>query len=410
MFMKIIVIGVIVFMQLFEFLLKFLNYRNRNALIPKNVSDIYDKETYEKRSAYDMEHLRLSVTQGICNLAIIVSVLAFNIHHMFFEWGHGFTENPYLLMLIMFGMIELITWPVDIIFSAIGTFKIEAKYGFNKTNIRTFIIDRIRNFVLLTIVVGLGLVALFMYIHNIAGDWVFVVFSVVVMIIMFAVVFFMPYIFRIMYKFTPIEEGSLKEKIDALAKATGFNIKKVYSINASKRTTKLNAFFAGFGNTKTIGLYDNLIEKFTEEEVVSVLAHELGHAKGRHALKSMPFMLAQFGVMILGIWFAVGNADISTAFGFYELNLAFNFSMIISLMGPLMILLGLPASIISRKNEYEADAFEVKHGGLENAISAMKKLCRENFSNLTPHPFVVAMRYSHPTASQRIAAMEKVKL
>ncbi|MCL1912486.1 MAG: M48 family metalloprotease [Eubacteriaceae bacterium] len=178
-------------------------------------------------------------------------------------------------------------------------------------------------------------------------------------------------------------------KIDAIAERHKYPLKKIYIINASKRTTKLNAFFSGIGKTKTIGIFDNLLDKMSEDEVVAILAHEIGHAKGKHMLRRLPLMILQFLPLLSILALLIGCEPLSLAFGFSETNIAFELETGLGLLSPAMIVLQMLGNIQSRKHEYEADAFEVSSEGAAPSISAMKKLVRENFSNLTPHPFVV---------------------
>jgi len=307
----------------------------------------------------------------------------------------------------MFGMVALISLPLGILFSAVKTFKIEAKYGFNKSTVGTFVGDIIKEQLIMGIVV-LGLISLFMLLHGALGNWVFLIFFFVLAAVMLFFVFFMHFFSKIFNKFTPIEEGSLKEKIDALAKRTDFPVKRIFSMDASRRSTKQNAYFTGFGRNRTIVLYDTLIEKMTEDEVISVLAHEIGHAKKRHVLFNMPVAFSIMALLLLAGFFVVNQGDISTAFGFSGLNIAFNIFVLMIFATPVLTLLQIPRCIISRAFEYAADAYEAHYAGKKTAISALKKLYREDYGNLTPHPFVVLIRHSHPTLTQRISAIEAI--
>ena len=174
-----------------------------------------------------------------------------------------------------------------------------------------------------------------------------------------------------------------------------------------KRSTKLNAYFTGFGRNRAIVLYDTLIEKMTEDEVISVLAHEIGHAKKRHVLVSMPLRLSLMAVLLLAGYFVVNVDAISVAFGFSQLNIAFNVFVLFIFVSPITVLWMIPVNAMSRAFEYAADAFEVEHTSKDTAVSALKKLYREDYGNLTPHPMVVVLKHSHPTLTQRISAMDE---
>ena len=407
--MKMAVIGVLILVQLVDFFLKYLNYKNRNAPILENVRDIYDAETYAKQQLYSMERLKLSIISGLSSLGIIIALLAFNVHSNLFDYMGQFTSNIYLKTYFMFGVSWLIQLPIRILFDTIGTFKIEAKYGFNKTSAKTFIADIIKDAVFNGIVISLGLMTMFMWLHGLMGNMVFIVFFFILVVFITIFVFFNSLLMRITYKFTPLEDGTLKDKIVAVSKAENFPVKRVFVVDFSRRSTKSNAFFTGFGRNKTIGIADNLIANFTEDEVLGVVAHEIGHAKGRHILKMAPMQFLMFGAIMTLAFFVVNSHAIAEAFGFVEINPGFGLFIVMLLFAPIQMLLGIPMMFISRINEYEADRYEVKHVGSEVAISAMKKLYRQNFGNLTPHPWVVKLTFSHPTASQRIFAMAATK-
>jgi len=402
---KIAVILILVAMQLFDFLLKYLDYRNRNAPIPESVKDIYDAKTYAKRSAYEMEHVKLGIVSGICSLVLSVAILAFNMHSGFFNFIGRYTNSVYLQVYFMFAMVWLIELPLNTIFGAIGTFKIEAKYGFNKSTVGTFIADIIKDAILSDIIIGLGLISLFMLLHGLLGNGVFVAFIFVFVAVAVLFMLLSPFFIRVFNKLTPLEDGPLKERVMALSREADFPVSRVFSVDGSKRTTKSNAFLTGFSKSRTIGLYDNLINDFTEDEIAYVLGHEIGHSKMKHILRRIPLMCLNF-LPVLALAFFVVNAEgVSLAFGFYELNVAFGLYIGIALSMPFLILLSWPSSMMSRVHEYEADAFGVRFTGKEAGVSALKKLGRLNFANLTPHPFVVAVMYSHPPLCKRVEAI-----
>jgi len=403
---KLVVILIMVAMQLFDFFLKYLNYSNRNAPIPENVKDIFDPETYAKRNAYDMEHVRLGIISGLCTLAVTVAILAFNVHSWLFNFIGEHTSNMYLQVYFMFAVIWLIGLPISTIFDAIGTFKIEAKYGFNKSSVGTFIGDIIKSAIISGVVFGLGLLSLFLFLHGLLGNGVFISFIFVAVVLILAIRLLSPLLIRVFNKLTPLEDGPLKDRITALSEEAKFPIKRVFSVDGSRRTTKANAFFAGMGKSRTIGLYDNLINDFTEDEVIYVLGHEIGHSKLKHMLRRMHLMFAIFVPILALAYFAVNAESVSLAFGFYELNVAFGLYIGMALAMPVIVFLRWPSNAVSRKHEYEADAYGIQFTGAEPGVTAMKKLGKLSYSNLTPHPFVVSMTYSHPPISQRIAAME----
>jgi len=404
--MRILIIGIFLATSIFRFFLKYLTYTRRNAPLPANVQDIFDAETYKKSQAYEMEKLKYSIVTDLIGMGVSLAFLLLNFHFGMYQFISNHTASIYLTSLFIFLLPELIDAIISKLTNIYSIFGIEAKYGFNKTTPKTFVIDALRSTIISLLVIG-GLFCLFLLLFNLLGDWVFLAFFFVLLAFVMAVTFLYPFYMRLMFKFTPLEDGELKEKIESFAKETGYNIKGIYIVDGSRRSTKANAFAAGFGNSKTIGLYDTLVEQFTHEEIVAVLAHEIGHAKFSHNLKSAPLSFLEFAIIMAVAYFVVTMPEISQAFGFYEANVAFGLYILLILISPLMLLLRLPSQALSRKHEYEADAYAAKHCNPKDMISALKRIGRVAYSNLTPHPFVVMMEYSHPPLSQRIAALEK---
>jgi len=404
--MRIIIIAIFLATTAFGFLLKYLTYSRRNAPLPENVRDVYDEESYKKTQSYQMEKIKFSAVGGVIGMVVTLLYLMMNFHHALFIYVIEYTGNIYLTSLFIVAVPLIISGIISAIVDTYDTFVIEARYGFNKTTAVTYVTDLIKGFLIGAIVLG-GLLSLFLFMYGRIGDGVFLAFFFVLAAFSLFVNFISPLLIRIFYKLTPLEDGELKQKIEQLARKTGYRLKGIYMVNASKRSTKLNAFASGFGKTKTIGLFDTLLEKMTDDEIVSVLAHEIGHAKKHHILKMMPLGLLVYGIVSLAAYFIVTLPRVSQAFGFTDVNLAFGIYVMLIMISPLLLILQIPSNALSRKYEYEADKFEQNESGKEVFISALKKLYRESFGNLTPHPFVVMMEHSHPPLSQRISALEK---
>ena len=405
-FMRVLIIAIFLAAAAFRFLLDYLTYSRRNQPLPENVKDVFDEETYKKNQAYKMDNLKFSIVTGFVGMLVSLSFLLFNVHFRLYEFISAHAEHVILTSLFIILVPYLAGSILHKLMDIYDTFVIEERYGFNKTTPGTFILDFLK-ITGITLVVMSGLLALFLFMYGQMGDWVFLAFFFVLVAFQLFTAFISPLLIRIIYKLTPLEDGELKEKIEALASKTGYKLKGIYMVDASKRSTKLNAFASGFGKTKTIGLFDTLVEKMTTDEIVSVLAHEIGHAKKRHILKSLPFGLFTMAVMLACAYFIVSMPEVSQAFGFDYANVAFGIFVMMIMLLPLLLVLRIPLNAISRKHEYEADAFEKEHSGKEVAISAIKKLYREDLGNLTPHPFVVMMEHSHPTLTQRVAAFER---
>lgn len=406
--MRLIIFAIFFLTTAFNFFLMFLTYSRRNAPLPENVKDVYDKDTYKKNQEYKMENLRFSIVSGIIGAVVTLLFLAFNFHFALYRFISVRTSNIYWTSLFIMCVPLVIATFIDTLTSIYDTFVIEEKFGFNKTTPKIFILDFVKSLAITLVLIG-GLLSLFVFLYSLMGNMVFLAFFFVLLALNMLIRFISPFLIRIFYKLTPLEEGELKDKIEAFATKTGYKLKGIYVVDASKRSTKMNAFATGYGKTKTIGLFDTLIEKMTHDEIIGVLAHEVGHAKKLHMVKSAPLSFLISAVLLLAAYFIVTQPAVSQAFGFPDVNLAFGLFIMTIMVSPLMVVASIPQNILSRKYEYEADAFEVEHVGADVAIASMKKIYRESLGNLTPHPFVTMIEDSHPPASQRIAAMEKLR-
>ncbi|MCL2189122.1 MAG: M48 family metallopeptidase [Defluviitaleaceae bacterium] len=402
--MRTIIILIFLATTIFGFFLNYLTYSRRNAPLPDNVKDVFDEEAYAKNQSYKMESLRFSIIGGLIGTVFSLAILLLNVHSHLYEWILSHTQNAYLTAFFILGVPMLAGAVVGTLVGIYDTFVIEEKYGFNKTTPATYVLDFVKE-LLIAGIIGGGLLALFLWLFEVLGNWVFLAFFFVLLAVQLFGMFISPFMIRIFYKLTPLEDGDLKDKINALAEKTGFKFKGIYKVDASKRSTKLNAFASGFGKTKTIGLFDTLIEKMTEDEVISVLAHEIGHAKRGHILKRTPLSLCVFGIVLAAAYFVVSMPEVSQAFGFAGANTAFGLYVLFIMVTPIMLVLQIPVNALSRRHEYEADGFSRELADKEVAISALKTLYRESFGNLTPHPFVVMMEHSHPPLTDRVRAI-----
>ena len=291
-------------------------------------------------------------------------------------------------------------------FSWVDTMVIEQKYGFNRTTKKTFAIDQVRNF-LIELVLGTVLMGLLIVIHKAMGDWMILLFAGVVFAIGLCISFlYGPVFSRMGNKFTPLEEGELRSKLEALLTKHGYQVKAIEVMDASRRTTKSNAYFTGFGKMKSIVLYDNLVNSMTPDEICAVFAHELGHGLNKDVLKQQIMNMGNILLMALAVWLTVRTPAMHEAFGFAGVNYGFAFILLSGLLGLIQPLTGMGMNAYSRYAEYRADQQAVKEGYGEALIGGLKKLARENFSNLAPSPALVVLEYSHPPLAQRIEAIE----
>jgi STE24 endopeptidase len=403
---KILVLLIIIGVFLFELWLSMLNYQNRNAKIPKVVDDVYDDESYQKYQAYSMDNFKFGlIVRGIRILLVIFLLLS-----GFFVWLDkeisSVFNHFYLDILIFLFVYFIISFVIDIVVSYIHTFKIEEKYGFNRSTKKTFFVDKLKSFNL-TIIFGGGLLYLLLMLHRNTGDLFFVyAWLVLTVIVLIINLIYTSVLVPLFNKLKPLEEGTLRSKIEDFAHSVGYEIDRISVMDASKRSSKLNAYFSGFGKSKRIVLYDTLIEKMSEEEIVAVLAHEIGHNKHKHIIFNLIQTVLTLSVYVLLLALFLNESIFSLAFGFDDINLGFNLILYSLLLSPVLMIISFLSVFISRKFEYQADNFVKVNGHGDDLISALKVLAKENFSNLTPHPLYVKLFYSHPPIAKRIEAIK----
>lgn len=379
-------------------------YKRRSAEnpIPESVSDVYDDETYTKWRAYNAEHSRLdlisSIVSGVANLIL----LGLNVYSAF---AGLFPADPVVQTLAVVLLDVVVSEIVHLGFSYHGTMVIEQKYGFNKSTKKTFVTDKIRGFIL-SAALSLAIAFLLMWLHNWLGDYLIILFAAVMFLFSLLISFLYPLLSRIGNKFEPLEEGELRTRLMELLTSHGYKVRDIKVMDASRRTTKLNAYFTGFGSSKTIVLFDNLVNAMTPDEICAVFAHELGHGLHKDVLKLQIINIGNFLLMAVAAWLAVCSSVIHEAFGFGEVNYGFAYILIgifISLIQPLTSMV---INALSRKFEYRADRQAVTEGYGEAMIHALKKLARENFAELAPTRISVLLEYSHPPLADRISAVQ----
>jgi STE24 endopeptidase len=403
---NILTITIILATFAFDMWLSILNYNHRTQPIPDNVKDIYDTESYSRWLNYTMENFRLGMIAKVLSTIIIVALLIFGFFPVLNRFSLTVSSDPIIRTLIFVGIYMILNSLIDIPFSYIKNFKIEEKYGFNKTTKKTFVLDLLKSLIMMIVLGGSVLyVLLSLYLNSenfILYTWLFFVTIMIFINILYTKVFI-----KIFNKLTPLPDGELKDKIMEFAQKTGTSIKSISVMDASRRTKKLNAFFSGFGKFKSIVLYDNLIEKMSSDEIVAVLAHEIGHGKHMDTLRNLLMALIQMGIMLYFLQLFLSWEALSISFGFETVNIGFGLILFSVFLSPIDILLDVPLSAISRWAEYRADGYAKENGYKEAMITALKRLAQENFANLTPHPLMVKMTYSHPPISQRIQALNK---
>lgn len=404
-----VIIGLLVGDFIFEQILEYLNSTQWSDELPKEVKDIYDQEKYRQQQAYEKVNHRFSLVSSSFSFVLMLLMLLL----AGFAWVNNMAQlvsvNPILNALVFFGILLLASDLINTPFSIYHTFVIEEKFGFNKTSPKTFILDKLKGWVLAAIIGG-GLLSLIIYIYQLTTSsfWIYA-WLVISGFSIFMVLFYSNLIVPLFNKQTPLPEGELKSAIRDFSDQVGFKLDNIYVIDGSKRSTKANAYFTGIGAKKRIVLYDTLISDLTTNELVAVLAHEIGHYKKKHVLWSLLLGILQTGIVLYLFSLFVGSSELSAALGVQ--NPSFHIGLIAFgiLYSPISLITGLAMNVFSRKNEYQADAFAAKYFDANELVLALKKLSVKNLSNLLPHPVYVFFHYSHPTLLQRLKALKSLK-
>ncbi|WP_370175151.1 M48 family metallopeptidase [Leeuwenhoekiella palythoae] len=396
-----IIIAFIIISFVIDQVLDWLNAKHFDDPIPQELADVYDTETYRKSQDYKKVNAKFSTLTS--SLMLVITLLFFVLDGFAFvdQIARSISDNEIIVGLIFFGIIMLGSDILTTPFSYYKTFIIEERFGFNKSTPKLFLADKLKGW-LITIIVGGGLLALVIWFYQISGSlfWVYawIVFAVFALVMN---MFYAKLIVPLFNKQTPLEEGSLRNKIEQYAARVGFKLDNIFVIDGSKRSTKANAYFSGFGSEKRITLYDTLINDLEEDEIVAVLAHEVGHYKKNHIIVNLfaSVILTGFTLWLLGIF--ISNSIFSEALGIAEPSFHIGLIAFGILYSPISGITGFLMSVLSRKFEYQADNFAKNTYAGDPLISSLKKLSRNSLSNLTPHPLYVKLHYSHPTLLQR---------
>ena len=401
-----------------ERLLAYLNSTYWSDQLPKELEGIYDQEKYKRSQQYEKSKQKFAfVLSTLTLLAMLFMLVAGG-----FAWMDAFvrqyTHHPIPMALFFFGILGFVSSLLSMPFDVYHVFVLEEKFGFNRTTVKTFILDRLKG-LLLSIIIGGGLLSLIILIYESTGNYFWMIaWGVISFFMIFISMFYSNLIVPLFNKQMPLDQGPLREAIEHFALKVGFKLKNIYIIDGSKRSKKANAYFTGLGMKKRIVLYDTLIQDHTNEELVAVLAHEIGHYKKKHTLMGIVLSTLQTGIMlfILSLFIrkdsAIAQSLCQAVSGFsgYEIKQSFHVGILAFglLYSPLSFILGLILNLISRRHEYAADRFAGIEFDPVALMDALKKLSVNNLSNLHPHPAYVFFYYSHPTLLQRLHALEKV--
>jgi STE24 endopeptidase len=387
-------------------LLDYVNLKSQKSDIPAEIESFFEREKYLKSLAYNRERTKFSFITSAFGFALSMGMLISG----GFGWVDGLLrpliQNEILLALAFFGILMLASDILTIPFQCYSTFVIEEKYGFNKTSIKTFVADKFKGYVL-GAVVGGALVAMLIYMIQVIGPSFWIWFSIIAAVFIFFVnMFYASLILPMFNKLTPLGDGDLKKSIEAFSQKVSFPLDNIFIIDGSKRSRKANAFFSGIGKKKKIVLYDTLISNHTTEELVAVLAHEVGHFKKKHIIWGYVLSVVQIVFTLFILSLMVFNENLSLALGGSQLAIHLNLLAFGILYSPISGITGVLMNMYSRKNEFEADAYARDTFDGNALIGALKKLSVDNLSNLYPHPLYVFFHYSHPPLLKRLEALK----
>ena len=386
-----------------------LNVRNAKSNLPQEFDGWYDADKYKKSQEYLRERTRFSLIVETISKVIIIAFILLGGFNFIDRIARSFGLGPIATGLVFAGILLLASKIISIPFSYYSTFVIEQRYGFNRTTIKTFITDIIKTLMLTAILGGIIFAAVIWFFRS-TGQFAWFYCWAAVTIFELFITFIAPVVIMPLFnKFTPLAEGELKTAITEYADSQKFKMKGVYTMDGSRRSTKSNAFFTGFGKFRRIALFDTLIQKQTTSELVSVLAHEMGHYKKKHILKMIITSILISGLMFYILSLFINNPGLFAAFKMQNLSVYASLIFFGFLFEPINMIFSVISHIFSRKYEYEADNYAVTtYDHKEAFITALKKLSVDNLSNLTPHPFKVFLDYSHPPVLQRIKAIRGI--
>lgn len=389
--------------------LAYLNLSNLKSTVPAEMAGVYDDEKYAKSQDYTKANTKFGFITETFSFVLTFVVLKSGYLGQLNDMISAHYSNPIILALIFFGVLFIISDLINIPFSLYSTFVIEEKFGFNKTTIGTFIVDKIKGYVLTSLIGGL-IISTLLYLTTSIGENFWIYFWVIIAVLMLSLnMFYTSLILPLFNKLTPLEDGELKEAITAYSQKIDFPLDNIYVIDGSKRSNKANAFFSGIGKKKKIVLYDTLINNHSIEELVAVLAHEVGHFKRKHIITTMILAVAQVGFMLFLLSKFAFNTELSQALGAKSYAMHLNLVAFTMMYTPISSITSVLMNMLSRKNEYEADDYAAQTYSSKALQTALKRLSVNNLSSLTPHPAVVFMSYSHPTVLARLENLAKTE-
>ncbi len=407
----IFIIAVIVLSYMLELLVSLLNLKALSPDLPGEFKDTYDRQRYEESQQYTRVNTKFSLVQDTITIVITLTFILAGGFNLVDEFVRSFGYGEIITGLLFSGLLVSLSMVLGLPFSIYSTFVIEEKFGFNRTTVKTFILDMLKG-ILLAVIIGGPLLALVLWFFLATGALAWVYCWIGVFIVTLILQFLAPVIIMPLFnKFTPLDEGDLKNAILTYTNSENFTIKGVFVMDGSKRSTKLNAFFTGFGRFKKIVFFDTIMEKLSTEQIIGVLAHEMGHYKHKHLIKMICASFVQTGIMFFFLSLIMKNSGLFEAFSMTHVSIYASLVFFGFLYSPVSFLISIIFNHFSRKHEYEADSYAAQSTKApHNLIDGLKILSKANLSNLTPHPLNVFLHYSHPPILERIKALRVAKI
>lgn len=404
---KIIFLALILARFFWGLALHLLSNKQVNKPLPQSVQGIYNDEEYNKWRSYNNKKDKLGIVNSIISLVINIVLYCTNLISIIYNVMPGGVMAKSVLFFLLIGLVEtLISLPIDYVFN----FKIEAEFGFNKITPKTFVVDAIKNY-LIGNVLNIIIFALVLGAYNWLGNYFGIIAFIGLAVILILISTFSSEFSKIFNKFTPLEEGELRNNLSKMFEDAGYKLKDIYVMDASKRTTKANAYCAGIGKMKQIVLFDNLVNNYTEGEITAVFAHELAHFKNKDTTKMTFFNMLNFLPMMIMMTIMMIVPEIAQSYGFEEANIFFAFYVSFgSVLSMVTSLIMIPFNYMSRAFERRADSLAYELGYGDDLISALRKLHKDSLSDMNPHPTVVKLTYNHPPLHERIELIESKKV
>ena len=398
-------VAIVVLVFILESTLDYLNQSRANDSAPAELQGLYDPSERNRSIAYSAEKYRLTLASSSLSTAILILALTQGWLAALDEWARSIFTNSLMVSLLFIGALSLLSWILELPFALFSIFSIEQRYGFNKITPKTFLLDAIKG-AIVSVAIGGPILALVIWLYQTFTDRFWLYGWLVVSL--FSLVMFMfgtRVILPLFNKLTPLPDGALKDSINRYCSDQGYSLTRLFVMDGSKRSTKANAFFSGLGRSKTIVLFDTLIEKLEIDEIVAVLAHEIGHYKRKHTLAMFVFANVQSLAIFSLFGWLLGYKELSTSLGATEPSFHLSAITFFILLGPLQLLLGLLNNSLSRRNEFDADQYAAHTYKSEPLGEGLKKISKDALSNLTPHPLYVAFNYTHPPLAERLRAL-----